>query len=215
ILALQMEFVSREQLIDGMNSWVLEKETPLGEILRRKGYLGPADAELLEQMVARHIGKHGDVQRSLAGVTVDTPLLQELSRLTAAGIVASVAALRTVAGPTARAIVRESPPDSSMRYRRLREHARGGLGQVSVALDTELHREVALKEIQEPFADHPEARERFVREGEITGQLEHPGIVPVYGLGVHVNGRPYYAMRLIRGQSLQDFIGHFHATRWD
>src|SRR5262249_34598997 len=98
------------------------------------------------------------------------------------------------------------------RYRRLREHARGGLGMVSVALDVELNREVALKEIQDRYADHPDARHRFIREAEVTGNLEHPGIVPVYGLGIDGAGRPYYAMRFIRGQSLQDAIDLFHRS---
>jgi hypothetical protein len=96
------------------------------------------------------------------------------------------------------------------RFRRLRDHAKGGLGEVFVALDEELHREVALKEIQDRFADCPDARARFLREAEITGNLEHPGIVPVYGLGCHADGRPFYAMRFIRGESLQDAIACFH-----
>jgi serine/threonine-protein kinase len=81
---------------------------------------------------------------------------------------------------------------------------------VSVALDEELRREVALKEILEAHADHPLSRARFVLEAEITGQLEHPGIVPVYGLGTNAAGRPFYAMRFIRGQSLSDAITRFH-----
>ena len=51
---------------------------------------------------------------------------------------------------------------------------------------------------------------RFLLEGEVTGKLEHPGIVPVYGLGRYPDGRPYYAMRFIRGHSLQDAIIRFH-----
>lgn len=96
-----------------------------------------------------------------------------------------------------------------LRFRVLREHAKGGLGKVSVAEDLELHREVAFKEIQRRYADDTEARERFLLEAEITGGLEHPGIVPVYGLGSHSDGRPYYAMRFIRGRSLQEAIEHY------
>src|SRR5204863_6324668 len=96
-----------------------------------------------------------------------------------------------------------------------RPHARGGLGEVFVALDEELQREVALKEIQDRFADHPESRSRFVREAEITGGLEHPGIVPVYGLGQYADGRPFYAMRFIRGDSLKDAIEKFHRRQAD
>ena len=94
-------------------------------------------------------------------------------------------------------------------------HARGGLGEVFVALDEELHREVALKEIQERFADHPDSRARFLREAEITGNLEHPGVVPVYGLGAYADGRPYYAMRFIRGERMQEAIERFHKADED
>src|SRR5262249_52918618 len=80
------------------------------------------------------------------------------------------------------------------------------------AHDHELHREVALKEIQDRHADHPESRGRFLLEAEITGGLEHPGIVPVYGLGTYADGRPYYAMRFIKGDSLKDAIERFHKT---
>ena len=79
-----------------------------------------------------------------------------------------------------------------------------------VALDAELHREVALKQILEKHADDPVSRQRFVAEAEITGGLEHPGVVPVYGLGTYGGGRPYYAMRFIRGDSLKEAIEHFH-----
>jgi serine/threonine protein kinase len=81
---------------------------------------------------------------------------------------------------------------------------------VFVALDQELNREVALKEMQERHADHAERRARFLLEAEITGGLEHPGIVPVYGLGQYPDGRPFYAMRFIKGDSLQDAIDAFH-----
>ncbi|MDB5386369.1 MAG: pknD 2 [Planctomycetaceae bacterium] len=96
------------------------------------------------------------------------------------------------------------------RFRILREHARGGLGKVFVAEDLELDREVAYKEIQNKFADDHETQVRFLREAKITGGLEHPGIVPIYGLGMHENGRPYYAMRFIRGHSFQYAIDIYH-----
>lgn len=63
----------------------------------------------------------------------------------------------------------------------IRLHAKGGQGEVYVAHDTELFREVALTEIQGRYANEIHVRERFRREAEITGNLVHPGIVPVYG----------------------------------
>ena len=96
------------------------------------------------------------------------------------------------------------------RFQILRPHAKGGLGTVFVALDAELHREVALKRILDSHADDPASRHRFLMEAEITSGLEHPGIVPVYGLGTGSDGRPYYAMRFIRGESLKEAIDRFH-----
>jgi serine/threonine-protein kinase len=98
------------------------------------------------------------------------------------------------------------------RFRILRLHAAGGLGEVFVAFDEELRREVALKEIRRRYADSPEGRARFLLEAEVTGCLEHPGVVPVYGLGRYPDGRPYYAMRLIRGRSLEEAINQFYAA---
>src|SRR5205823_14621167 len=94
----------------------------------------------------------------------------------------------------------------------LRFHDCGNLGEVFVARDEELKREVALKQIKGEHADDAQRRARFVVEAEITGGLEHPGIVPVYGLGHHADGRPYYAMRFIRGDSLKEAIARFHAA---
>ena len=104
------------------------------------------------------------------------------------------------------------PPTASVRgrFRIIRLLAQGGIGQVLRAVDTELNREVAIKELLPNLADSGKIRERFLREAEITGKLEHPGIVPVYGLGHDSAGRPYYAMRLMRGETLQDAVLHFH-----
>src|SRR5262249_27094186 len=119
----------------------------------------------------------------------------------------------SVGGPATSDHVPDAP--STVRYRRLREHAKGGLGAVFVALHEELHREVALKEIQHGYADEPDARARFLREAELTGKLEPPGVVPVYGLGAYPGGRPFYAMRLIRGESMQAAIRRFHRADED
>ena len=96
------------------------------------------------------------------------------------------------------------------RFHLLRHHARGGIGMVFVAMDSELHREVALKQIQTHHADDPTSRARFLLEAEVTGRLEHPGVVPVYGLGTNDQGRPFYAMRFVRGESLKEAIERFH-----
>jgi serine/threonine-protein kinase len=83
---------------------------------------------------------------------------------------------------------------------------------VAIALDEGLGREIAFKEIQPKYADVADVRARFLREAEITGGLEHPGIVPIYGVGQYANGRPFYAMRFIQGDSLRDAVEGFFAA---
>lgn len=101
-----------------------------------------------------------------------------------------------------------SEPNS--RYSKIREHARGGLGLVYLAQDRELQREVAIKEIQRKLVNRPESKTRFLLEAQLTGWLEHPGIVPVYGLGKYPDGSPYYVMRFIQGESFARQIESFH-----
>jgi serine/threonine-protein kinase len=201
VLALQMDFVSREALVAAMNAWVLAKHRPIGEILVEQNSLPAGLQNQLEALVDAHIQRHnGDPLRSLAAVGVPSTVQRGLESIPDRDLHATISA----AGTPSRATVDLSSPrtEPGMRYEVLRPHARGGLGVVSVARDAELGREVALKEMQGDYAEQPVIRERFLREAEITGGLEHPGVVPVYGLGRRADGRPYYAMRLIRGETL-------------
>ena len=94
----------------------------------------------------------------------------------------------------------------------LRQHARGGLGEVLVAEDEKLGRRVAIKQIRQNAAWSTENVRRFMREARITAQLEHPGIVPVHGLGIAKDGRPCYAMRFVEGRTLGEAIDAFHGS---
>lgn len=111
-------------------------------------------------------------------------------------------------------LLRFAPRDdsgASPRFTMVHPYARGGLGIVHVARNGELKREVALKQIQARFADDASSRARFVFEAEVTGALEHPGIVRVYSLGADANGRPFYATRFIRGVTLSEEIAAYHS----
>jgi serine/threonine protein kinase len=92
----------------------------------------------------------------------------------------------------------------------VKEHARGGLGKVSVAIDARLKRNVALKEILPDRLASPQLRQRFITEAEITGLLEHPGVVPIYVFEEDTEGRPYYAMRFIQGRTFGAAICAYH-----
>jgi tRNA A-37 threonylcarbamoyl transferase component Bud32 len=214
ILALQMDFISRDALIVAMHAWVLDKGKPLGHILVEQGALQPNNRELLEPLVDAHLKLHGgDYEMSLAVLSLPEPVRRELHRLSDDDVQASVARLPTPledgASRTGLSTM-PMPPAGGLRYRVLRPHGKGGIGEVFVALDQELNREVALKEIQEQHADDSDCRARFLLEAEITGALEHPGIVPIYGLGQYDDGRPFYAMRFIKGDSLKQAVERFH-----
>src|SRR5262245_37200576 len=211
VLALQNDFITRDQLIDAMTAWAIAKHRSLGEVLRERAGLGTQELGLLEALLACHVARHGgDAERSL----------QALAAAPTARAALADAHLQASLGPVGEHSSRQFatrapstidyPNTGACRYVPLRPHARGGLGEVLVAEDTELHREVALKEIQARHADDPASRGRFLLEGEITGRLEHPGIVPVYGLGTHADGRPFYAMRFIKGDNLKQAIAQFH-----
>lgn len=98
------------------------------------------------------------------------------------------------------------------RYQILRHHAQGGLGEVYLARDQELQREVALKRLKSNRSENPQLRQRFIAEAAVTARLEHPGIVPVHGLVRDDSGQPCYAMRFIQGQTLAEAIEAFHKT---
>jgi serine/threonine-protein kinase len=234
-LALQMDFISQGALIRAMTAWVLEKAKPLGQVLLEQGALSVEARDGLERLVELHVAAHGgDPERSLVAARTPEPVRRELERLADPDLHASLALVAAAVpgesvtrlgnlgsatplvpeeGPNrTEALSVGTPTSAGQRFRVLRPHAEGGLGRVSVALDEELSREVALKEIRVECADEPHSRARFVQEAKITGGLDHPGVVPVYGLGCFPDGRPFYAMRLIHGVSLQEAIKQFHAA---
>jgi eukaryotic-like serine/threonine-protein kinase len=222
ILALQTNVISQDDLLAAMHVWVLNKDKPLDNILRERGVLPPDEHAALDVLVEKHLGRHGhDARKGLASLSWVRRLRHELHQFADPDVQASVAPVAAGQTPDdSDATIDEphgtgaqavgTPTSVGQRFRILRTHAKGGLGEVFVALDGELQREVALKEIQDRHADDPDSRARFLLDAEITGGLEHPGIVPVYGLGCDASGRPFYAMRFIKGDSLKDAITRFH-----
>ncbi len=100
--------------------------------------------------------------------------------------------------------------ETTQRYTLISNFARGGLGQIWLANDTRLRREVAYKEMLPGALKNRPALERFLEEAQITGQLEHPCIVPIYDIGYQPNGAPFYSMKLVRGETFEKHIIAFH-----
>jgi len=101
--------------------------------------------------------------------------------------------------PTTRAHL--LPP--SLRYTNKVPKAKGGMGQVSLAVDESIGRSVAVKELLGTGNKRGDSAARFLREAKITGRLEHPNIVPVHEIGELEDGSPYYTMKFVHGQTLK------------
>jgi tetratricopeptide (TPR) repeat protein len=99
-----------------------------------------------------------------------------------------------------------SDPTCAGRYEILGEIARGGMGVVYRATDPVLGREIAVKLLQEQFGPDSAAASRFADEARIAGQLQHPGIPAVHDFGTLPDGRPFLAMKLIKGRTLDRFM---------
>ena len=88
------------------------------------------------------------------------------------------------------------------RYQLQGEIARGGMGAILKGRDVDLGRDLAIKVLLEAHQGNPQIMRRFVEEAQIGGQLQHPGIVPVYELGTFADRRPFFAMKLVKGRTL-------------
>ena len=101
----------------------------------------------------------------------------------------------------------EMPEVKPERYQLFGEIARGGMGAILKGRDVDLGRDVAIKVLLESHRDKPDLIKRFVEEAQVGGQLQHPGIVPVYELGAFADRRPYFSMKLVKGRTLAELLG--------
>src|SRR5262249_13821356 len=147
VLALQNNFITRDDLLAAFAAWVADKARPLAGFLVDRGALDEARRALLEALVAEHLKQHGgDSAASLAAVSSLGSVREELERLGDAALQASLAATTSRAagaGGDAGATATYTPSShrAGARFRILRFHRQGGLGQVYVARDEELGRE--------------------------------------------------------------------------
>ncbi len=141
------------------------------------------------------------------------------------GVGRILAELAESTGPIPRVLLRDSDPGTDpgpvvkpgspempepagpdARLQLLGEIARGGMGAVLKGRDGDIGRDLAVKVLLEKHRDDPELVRRFVEEAQIAGQLQHPGVVPVYELGAFGDRRPYFTMKLVKGRTLADIL---------
>ena len=214
VLAFERELLDLQQLTSAVRAWSSDKSGTLADLLVERGWVTAEERSSLEKQAERKLAKHqndprvtlnaatrGDVCDALRNDVDDNDVQQSLSSWPSGAPVL----IETI----------EQTQDESKRpksrYTWVSEVGAGGLGKVWLARDNDLSREVALKEIK-PGSASSEAVRRLIKEAQITGQLQHPGIVPVYEVN-RDEGRPFYTMKLVRGDTLSKAIREHHATK--
>ena len=221
VLAVQLKKVAPSQLVDAAATWATDPSRDLGELLAQSGALPEKDRKLIAGLVDEAVRIHdGDTSAALASFGGEDQV-----RLSFQGTI-----VRTESGGVATVLASEASieflsrdsvtgvQESPGRYTYLNEYGRGGMGRVLLVYDEHLARDVALKELlpeldpgtatgqPSPVRLSASIMSRFLQEARITGQLEHPSIVPVYELGHRRDGTVYYTMKLVRGKTLDRAI---------
>jgi serine/threonine-protein kinase len=143
-----------------------------------------------------------------AGSEVETPSVGDPAYR--GTLLASWASTRPAGSPGSRGAptgeAATAAPLSDVRYQSISRLGEGAMGAIDVAQDVYLRRKVALKTVLPEMAGQPEVFGRFLSEMQITAQLEHPNIVPVYALDVSAGGSLGYAMKLVQGRDLATLL---------
>jgi eukaryotic-like serine/threonine-protein kinase len=214
VLAMQQDLIDPRQFADACAGWAILKDKPLADILIERGWITADDRLDVERFLDRKLERHGgDVRASLFAVAaVAAVAVRDVIRAVDDPEVRnSLCSLAPAAGDALTETLAPTRQEHS-RYRLTRLHAQGGLGKVWLAHDRDLNRDVALKEIRPEQAGHPEAWWRFLKEAQVTGQLEHPGIVPVYDFARRPeDDQPFYTMRFVKGGTLRQAIADHRA----
>lgn len=215
VLALQADLITPSGFVEACTLWASQKQTPLSELLVQRGWLTAEDRADVERLLQRKLIKHnGDARASLAEVA-SAAVRQSLASVAELDIEPLLDTAMTCAdSPRGLPPTTDHRPQSWDRYTLTRLHATGGIGRVWLARDASLGRDVALKELRPEQADSPILGDRFLKEAQITGQLEHPGIVPIYEMGRRPEDQaPFYTMRFVRGRTLAEATAAYHQRR--
>lgn len=229
VLAVQLKFISPRQLAEGAAIWATHPADDLGKVLVEKGYLSELNRSLIEPLIEAEVKGHGgDVSATLHSFGGAGAVHESFAASLAADDETGGISLCSFGGKGFPMPEKEGPYRGEVldddrhitvehpgRYTIKGEHDRGAIGRVLVAFDEHIGRDIALKELltekagpgtpdQSPMRLTAEATARFLREARITGQLEHPAIVPVYEIAKRPDGSIYYTMKLLRGKNLGD-----------
>lgn len=210
VLALEAGALTAGQFVAGCQRWSQQPEQSLAAVLIDLAGIGPEQQARVQLLVQARL-QHAEEAHGPAS----PPTRHDLPR--ASPVQALPRSLAETIGPPLtedqKSARRRGQPEGQ-RYTRHQVHATGGMGRIWLAHDAQMNRHVALKELRPEVAGDAPLTSRFVQEARITGQLEHPGIVPVYEFAWHAETeQPYYTMRFVRGRTLVAASKAFHEKR--
>ena len=217
VLAVQLKHVSPTQLVEAAALWATDPSRGLPSRLTEAGALSKRECDLIQRLVDDSVEAYdGDAKATLAKFGGEEIVQQSFRGTIVPTPDGGISLTKPAAGKAlSEAAAVPGVKEAEGRYTRQSEHARGGMGRVLLVHDEHLGRDIALKELlpelvaasdDTPASPKPSPVRmsvpllaRFLQEARITGQLEHPSIVPVYELGHRSDGTLYYTMKLVRG----------------
>ncbi|HPS29495.1 MAG TPA: protein kinase [bacterium] len=204
VIAAENGIISPQKLVHIFSDWV---NSPGVSIRQKLEEALPAENKALLDLLGSEELEDAIQNKSVEVLLESVNRIKEQTRM-------AVMPSSTQADSTSERLITDETPG---RYSVQGELARGGAGRVLIALDRHIGREIAVKELLLDLKDKRDGlvrndpqtvslRNRFLREARVTGQLEHPSIVPVYEIGRHPDGVFYYTMRMVKGKTLAKAI---------
>lgn len=217
-LCVKFELLTFGQLVAATWDWnegADGRHAALADLLEAGGLIRAEQRAKIERVMSVRLAEFdGDARRTLSDV-MDEDSLLKLTDVFAKKNQQVMTLIEPISSSPSTTSGTWNAGSTQERYRLGEETGHGGLGQVWMAHDLDLNRRVALKTIKPKFARDEGIMKRFVREAQITGQLEHPNVIRVYELQRGADGqRPYFSMQLIRDKrTLKSAIREYHDGR--
>lgn len=206
--------LSERQLSRATRNWTIHGSQTLSQLLVSQGLITSADKKRITaqaQSRLRRLSENG-ASTAFSKETVDSSVVNHSERLRQIDSGGRLIKLLGLSQDETHLQGESRQLDS--RFTLIRRLGQGGLGTVWLARDENLNRYVAIKEIRSGSSGSANALSRFKREAELTGQLEHPGIVPIYQFGKDPERQSYfYVMRFLGKHTMQDAIAEYHERR--
>ncbi len=180
-----------------------ENESPARDMDKRT-VLAQMPTEALEAGMAVAFGADDDFEQPPGQKSILESLSRKVDRVPRVQLKSAIVEESSPILRTKSPEIPSSAPNS--RYQLAGEIARGGMGAILKGRDVDLGRDLAIKVLLDSHKDKPEVIERFIEEAQIGGQLQHPGIVPVYELGQFSDQRPFFTMKLVKGKTLSALL---------